>query len=157
MGHAEDTEQRELGRRQELAIEALLAGANVTKAAETVGIGRASLYRWMKDPGFADALDHRRAELSKHNFERLRAMVPAALEVGTAVLESGKDSDRLRAAGMVLRGAGLLDGTAAAPSPPEPRSRFAGWSREEKLRFAEEGLIPARVRHERLQGGPTTH
>jgi transposase-like protein len=46
-GHAE-----KMGRKQEQAIAALLTHGTIEAAAKTVGIGEATLRRWLKDPGF---------------------------------------------------------------------------------------------------------
>jgi transposase-like protein len=45
-----------LSARQRQAIEALLATGDVTIAAQAVGVNRATLYRWMKQPAFVQAV-----------------------------------------------------------------------------------------------------
>lgn len=42
--------------RQKLAIEAIVATGDVTIAAQSVGVNRATLYRWMKQPTFVQAV-----------------------------------------------------------------------------------------------------
>ena len=42
--------------RQKLAIESILATGDVTIAAQSVGVNRATLYRWMKQPTFVQAV-----------------------------------------------------------------------------------------------------
>lgn len=42
--------------RQKLAIEAIVATGDVTIAAQSVGVNRATLYRWMKQPRFVQAV-----------------------------------------------------------------------------------------------------
>lgn len=42
--------------RQRQAIEAILATGDVTIAAQSVGVNRATLYRWMKQPAFVQAV-----------------------------------------------------------------------------------------------------
>lgn len=42
--------------RQQQAITAIVATGDVTVAAQSVGVNRATLYRWMKQPGFVQAV-----------------------------------------------------------------------------------------------------
>ncbi len=42
--------------RQKLAIAAIVATGDVTIAAQSVGVNRATLYRWMKQPTFVQAV-----------------------------------------------------------------------------------------------------
>lgn len=42
--------------RQKLAIEAIVATGDVTIAAQSVGVNRATLYRWMKQSAFVQAV-----------------------------------------------------------------------------------------------------
>ncbi len=51
-----------LSARQRQAIEALLATGDVTIAAQAVGVNRATLYRWMKQPAFVQAVHDAKAD-----------------------------------------------------------------------------------------------
>lgn len=42
--------------RQQQAIQAIVATGDVTVAAQSVGVNRATLYRWMKQPSFISAV-----------------------------------------------------------------------------------------------------
>ena len=42
--------------RQQQAIQAIVATGDVTVAAQSVGVNRATLYRWMKQPSFVQAV-----------------------------------------------------------------------------------------------------
>ncbi len=42
--------------RQQQAIQAIVATGDVTIAAQSVGVNRATLYRWMKQPAFVQAV-----------------------------------------------------------------------------------------------------
>jgi transposase-like protein len=56
------------GRKKEAAIDALFTQRNVEEAARTAGIGKQTLYRWMKEPEFqADFREARRAAVSQSN------------------------------------------------------------------------------------------
>ncbi len=48
--------------RQQQAIQAILATGDVTIAAQSVGVNRATLYRWMKQPAFVQAVHSAEAD-----------------------------------------------------------------------------------------------
>jgi transposase-like protein len=48
--------------RQRQAIEAILATGDVSIAAQSVGVNRATLYRWMKQPAFVQAVHSAEAD-----------------------------------------------------------------------------------------------
>lgn len=102
--------------RQETAVELLLAGKSDAATAETLGIHRTTIARWRAaHPAFQAELARRRAELYGAAAERLRAMVPKALDV----LQAGLDGDdRLPTAHAILKMAGL-DKLTAPPSEPD--------------------------------------
>ena len=102
--------------RQETAVELLLAGKSDAATAETLGIHRTTIARWRAaHPAFQAELARRRAELYGAATERLRSLVPKALDV----LQAGLDGDdRLPTAHAVLKMAGF-DKLAAPPSVPD--------------------------------------
>jgi hypothetical protein len=76
----EKDKTRRISARQERAIELLLAGSTITRAAQEVGVSRQTLSLWAnRDPFFAAELNARRRELWRAGQDRLRSMVPAAL------------------------------------------------------------------------------
>lgn len=48
---------KRITRKQELAAQALAMGETATRAAVSAGISRETLYRWMKQPLFLDAIE----------------------------------------------------------------------------------------------------
>lgn len=67
--------------RQALALESLMAGASVTKAAEAAGVDRSSLHRWLReDTSFQAAYNAARRDLRREVSSRLQAVAGAALE-----------------------------------------------------------------------------
>ncbi len=48
--------------RQQQAIQAIVATGDVTIAAQSVGVNRATLYRWMKQPAFVQAVHSAEAD-----------------------------------------------------------------------------------------------
>lgn len=102
--------------RQETAVELLLSGKSDAATADSLGIHRTTIARWRAaHPAFQAELARRRAELYGAAAERLRALVPKALDV----LETGLEgNDRLSTAQKILAMAGL-DKLTAPPSDPD--------------------------------------
>ncbi len=96
-----------LSDRQRAAIELLLAGKTFASVAERVEVTPSALYGWRRDEAFRAELDRRRRELWDGAAERLRALVHPALDVLEAEVRDEYDRSRIRAAGMILRLAGL--------------------------------------------------
>jgi len=103
---------------QQNAVDLLAAGKTDTEAAELLGLSRVTVSKWrLYDPEFLAALNSRRAEVWGAGCERLRALVPKALDALADALEDKESPHRLRAALEVLRLAEL-----PAPGPVGPRS-----------------------------------
>jgi hypothetical protein len=96
--------KRELTGPQLEAVDLLAGGKTDKEAAEALNLPRASVARWrLYDPVFQAALNRRRAEVWAAGIDRLRSLVPKALDALAEEL-GGKDSaNRVKAAGAVLR------------------------------------------------------
>jgi transposase-like protein len=102
---------------QELAVDLLAGGKTVTEAAAAVGVARQTVSEWLnRSAVFRAGLNGRRQELWVANTDRLRALLPEAVEALAAELRGG---DRLKAAALVLRSCGAY-GLAAALAPTDP-------------------------------------
>ena len=108
----EPTPARELTPAQLLALGALAAGQTDGQAAEAAGVDAAQVGAWRdSDPLFAAALNRRRAGLWEEQSDRLRALIPRAVDALGQCLDDGEDpKTRLAAARVILTGAGLLGG-----------------------------------------------
>jgi transposase-like protein len=85
--------------RQRRAIEALVAGATVTAAAETAGVSRQTVYAWMRQGDFAEALDNAGAEVRRAAVRRLTAALDRAVTTVSRLAETAEDEAvRLRSA-----------------------------------------------------------
>lgn len=108
---ARNTSQRDatnptLKPQQELALGALLAGENVTDAADAAGVDRTTLHRWLReDMTFCAELNRYRAALRRMTMGRLLQLVPKAVDV----LDRALDEADTRTAVQVLRLAQALD------------------------------------------------
>ena len=108
IGHGE-----KLTRKHEEAITALLGQPTIGDAAKQVGIGEATMRRWMKLEDFLAAYRAARRQAVENAIGQLQAAAGKAVETLVSCLEAEGDSLRLRAAVAILdqanRGMELLD------------------------------------------------
>ncbi len=91
---------------QETAADLLAFGATVTDAAATVKVSRQTVSEWLNHhAGFQAVLNARRRELFAENQERLRSLIPKALETLEGSL--GDEKQAMAAAVHILKAAGL--------------------------------------------------
>ena len=89
--------------RQRRAVELLLILGDPSKVAETVGVSRATLWRWRQQPAFQAAVataEGAAMEKLSRDLLRLSGLAISALE--DALSKSQKPSYRLRAAALIL-------------------------------------------------------
>lgn len=111
----------ELPENQQKAIGLLISGKAYTHIAKRLGIDRSTLWRWRnRDNDFRRALEAAREEAYRDADNRLRELVPRAIEI----LESHLDNDDYQTAVRVLRLA-RIDGQQALRSF-ESRPFFLG-------------------------------
>jgi hypothetical protein len=96
------TRQRQLTVKQQNAIDMLILGSTDNEAATAVKVNRVTVTKWRNyDPVFAAELNRRRKELWGASVDRLRALIPKALDALEVELASGKH--RVKAALDILR------------------------------------------------------
>jgi hypothetical protein len=97
---------------QQSAIDLLASGKNDTETAEALDLSRTSVTKWRcYSPGFQAALNRRRAEVWGSGVDRLRALIPKALDVLAEELDKPDSPNRLKAASEILRLAQLPGGS----------------------------------------------
>jgi hypothetical protein len=102
---ADNGEKLKLTPQQELAVDLLATGQTITQTAEAVNVSRQTVSEWVNHhAAFQAELNKRRQELWQAHADRLRSLVPKALDVIERELD-GENS--LRAAAHILRAAGL--------------------------------------------------
>ncbi len=86
------------------AIIALLDRPTLKEAAETVGVGESTLFRWLKEPDFAGAYREARTEAVRQAIARLQQITSEAVEVLRAVMndKDSPPSSRVTAARTVI-------------------------------------------------------
>ncbi len=101
-----DSDRWTLTPQQETAVDLLAVGTTVTSAAESVGISRQTVSEWLNHHfGFRAALNRRREELWASITDRLRAVVPKAIDALEREIDTG--AARVTAAVHVLKACAL--------------------------------------------------
>ncbi len=128
---SDDQEQTALTPRQASVADLLATGSSVTAAAEVAGVTRQTASEWLnQNYVFRAELNRRRNELWREHSERLRSLIPKALEVLERQLEGERG---LQAAMCILKASSLY----ALPIPAgetDPRYIEAEESNAKMLR-----------------------
>jgi hypothetical protein len=110
---------------QRSAIDLLAAGKTDTATAELLGLSRTCVAKWrLYDIVCQATLNRRRAEVWSVGIDRLRSLIPQALDVLTEELDKRNRPNRLKAAAEILRLA-PLSAAALAVGPTEPEDIVA--------------------------------
>ena len=103
--------QHGLTTEQEAAIDLLVTGKKDQETAEAVGVNRVTVTKWRNyDAHFQAALNQRRREIFGVAVDRLRALLPLALDVLEAELRDPANTSRGQLALNVLKVAGRAVG-----------------------------------------------
>jgi hypothetical protein len=97
-------ETEELSPQQEGAITALLSEPGLTSAAKAVGVGKATLWRWMQQPTFREAYRRARREAVEQARARLQQASGEAVEALREVMNDpdAPHASRVSAAKAIL-------------------------------------------------------
>ena len=133
----------ELSIEQLNAIDLLLTGKIDRDVAEAVGVSRQTVCGWrLHDPYFRAELNKRRKEVWGASVDKLRSLLPKALEVLERELDDGPNS--YRAALKVLELAGLAtakgDASMTGTGPDDPDEIIRAESLRQALRAAHPSL-----------------
>jgi len=132
-----------LSPQQETAIDLLATGQSITATAEAVDVARQTVSEWVnRHCGFQAALNQRRQDVWRDCADKLRALLPKALDTLEAELDGER---RLKAAEAIVKMAGLIGQQPKGPTTAEDmeqesriqeterkgalavRERFADW------------------------------
>jgi hypothetical protein len=111
-----DSETWALSPQQETAVGLLASGKTVEETAQAVGMTRQTVVAWLRHPGVQAALNGRRQELWAGMTDRLRGLLPKALDVLAQELEG---ENPVPVAVHILKACGLY-GLLAPDGPVEP-------------------------------------
>jgi hypothetical protein len=118
--------RRELSEQQQAAVELLAAGKTDKDAARALNLSTFSVAKWrMYDPVFQATLNACRAEAWRAGMDRLRSMVPQALDTLADELSRADNPERCKIALDILRLAKLSDIAPKGPEEPETIVRLA--------------------------------
>jgi hypothetical protein len=134
---------------QQNAVDLLAAGRNDTETAAELRLNRVTVTRWrLYSAEFRAALADQRAAIWGTSADRLRALLPKAIDALADALDQADETDRVTVALAVLKLAGPLPLVPAAPTDPEDVVRGDLEQERERLRAGSRGAI------DRLQGLP---
>jgi len=130
----EPTPARELTPAQLTALGALAAGQSDGQAAEAAGVDAAQVAAWRdSDALFAATLNRRRAGQWEEQGDRLRGLIPRAVDALGACLDSEDPKTALAAARVILTGAGLLGGDLRPGGPIVAEKVELAWRSERRV------------------------
>jgi DNA-binding MurR/RpiR family transcriptional regulator len=89
---------RALPRKQAKAITALLNHRTVGEAAEAVGVGQSTLFRWMQDRNFQGAYRDAKHRIVQHSISRLQKISGEAVEALREIMTDGQKPPNARVA-----------------------------------------------------------
>lgn len=89
-------------RQEEAAIAALLSCRTILEAAKAVGIGEATLRRWMKEPGFAAHYREARRQVVQHSIGALQGATSKAVATLLRIMDCDSPSAAASAARTVI-------------------------------------------------------
>lgn len=126
---------------QQSAVDQLAAGNNDTETAEALKLNRVTVTRWrLYSPEFRAALADQRAAIWGASADRLRALLPKALDALTEALEGADEADRVTIALAVLKLAGPLPLMPTGPTEAEEYVRQEVERERERARNTNESL-----------------
>jgi hypothetical protein len=111
---------REPNAQQQTAVELLVAGKTDKQTAEILNLPTERVTKWrLYDPVFQAALNACRAEVWQASIDRLRSMIPQALDTLAGELNRANNPDRCKVAMDILRMAKLPDIAPQGSADPE--------------------------------------
>ena len=84
------------------AIEALAHGLTIVDASERSGVSRATVYRWLDDDEFKNAVLERQREVLEQVSKRMSSLALQGLDTLAELMESDDENIQLRASSAVL-------------------------------------------------------
>jgi transposase-like protein len=114
---------------QQAALELLAGGKSVAETARLAGVGRATVFRWLRNhPVFRAALNQWQDQIRSSCQTRLMALTDKA----TDAVEKALDAGDARSALQLLKGMGVLKEIPAGPTDPEEVRKRDEIEREER-------------------------
>jgi len=118
--------EKVLNPNQTKAIAALISNSTVEAAADEIGITSKTIYRYMQDPAFVEALNAAQDELIQEAKNRLVAGLNVALDTLKTIMETGDQSNKR------LASVAWIDRTLKVTELTELESRISQLEEREK-------------------------
>ena len=115
------------------AVDFLATGGSLGDVQKATTVEAATVRAWLRDADFVAALNVRTNEVRDAHLDRLRAMVPKALDTLEGLLESQDEAVRLRASTYVLKATGVEGVQWLRIDATTPSNVRAGWEHKERL------------------------
>jgi len=129
---------------QQLAISLIVTGKTDTEIAKELNISRTTLWRWKtEDSGFIVELNKKRREVWGSSIDRLRNLVPKAIEIMEKFIDDNAllDNSSLAAAVHILKAVGIY-GVALNPEKlPATKEEVKLEARKKERDFTIEEMI----------------
>ena len=109
-----------LTHRQYLAIECLASSPTIAHAAKRAGVGRTTLYRWLKDPVFKAACEQRRTEALSFTKQRTKELLAKTFDNLDDMLRSPDPNVRVQVGKIVMEYQARLMSTRKVEAAPKP-------------------------------------
>jgi hypothetical protein len=114
---------------QRTALEMLLTGRSITETAQSAGVSRDTIYRWLKhDPVFRATYNQWHDPLDESCQSRLLALTDKATDAVEKALEAGD----ARTALQLLKGMGMIRPRAVGPTDPEEVKKVMEMEKERR-------------------------
>jgi hypothetical protein len=122
--------------RQERVLMALLSEPTIAAAAAANEVDPATIYRWLREPTFADAYAEARRDVMRQALVKLQALAGRAVDVLAAIM----DDTTVRDAARITAARAILDGAIKAAGVAELEARVSalesGAPQEHIIRYA---------------------
>ncbi len=82
-------EPQQLDPRRLRAVDLLAVGKRAAEVADELAVNRTTVWRWRDEPAFQQELARRREELWTWSIDRMRGLLPRALDVVAEALDDG--------------------------------------------------------------------
>jgi transposase-like protein len=104
--------------KRELAIEMLVQGSSQSAVAHELGVDRATVYRWLRNPDFVAELNAAKKELIAVARGKVRQLYTPAIDKIIDLMENGPPKVQLEAAKCLLHMGGFDEPDEIGPTDP---------------------------------------
>ncbi len=136
----EEVDLRKLSIQQMNAIDMLVTGSSDKEVAEKVGVDRSTVTRWRNyHPAFIAELNAQREAVWGAAKEKLRSLMPDAVDVVSEAIRDRENPDRVKVALELIRSVKMNESVTIMPHTTEADKLIEGWTRERYPTFGLDG------------------